>query len=596
MNLFKKINYIFDTKQKTKLVLLLFLILIGSLFELIGVSAILPLVNIAMQPDVIKNNEYFRMAADWFHLETVNEFVLFLALFLAILYIVKNVYLVLYRNYQYKFTYNTNRTISLKLMNCYLHQDYLFHVAHNVAELQRNISTDVSQFISTVSAVINITVEGVTCLLLIALLVATDIATTVIVIGILSVAILIYWSITRKLQLKYGVQARSASADLNKWLLQAFAGIKEIKVMNREQFFLNNYDEAYQKNISANRKYNIITMLPKHAIETIVICSVLLTMSIRILQGTDIKEFLTSLVVFAAAAVRMLPSFNRITEYIGTISFNKSGVENVFKDLKEIENLEIKSAQQRHDIEKLQLQKKIIVEHLDFSYPNTSKKIFDNASIEIQKNKSVAFVGSSGAGKTTLADIIIGVLEPDAGHVYVDGFDVFTHLDAWHKTIGYIPQMIYLMDDTIRANVVFGIKEDRIDDEKVWKALERAEIAEFVRGLEDGIYTRIGDRGVRLSGGQRQRLGIARALYEEPDVLILDEATSALDNETEAAVMESIDSLHGKTTLIIIAHRLSTIQNCDEIYEVKDGKIVLKEKKTISKGDLDEEDSSQSAE
>ena len=224
------------------------------------------------------------------------------------------------------------------------------------------------------------------------------------------------------------------------------------------------------------------------------------------------------------------------------------------------------------------MHKEIKIENLAFTYPNTNKKIFENASLIIQKNQSIAFVGSSGAGKTTLADIIIGVLEPNAGRVLVDGIDVFTHLEAWHKSIGYIPQMIYLMDDTIRANVAFGIPEKKVDEDKIWKALERAEIAEFVKTLDQGIYTRIGDRGIRLSGGQRQRIGIARALYAEPEVLILDEATSALDNETEAAVMESIDSLHGKTTLIIIAHRLSTIQNCDKVYAVEEGKIVLKEK------------------
>lgn len=210
---------------------------------------------------------------------------------------------------------------------------------------------------------------------------------------------------------------------------------------------------------------------------------------------------------------------------------------------------------------------------MTFRYPETENKIFDNASLSIQKNKSVAFIGSSGAGKTTLVDIIIGLLEPEAGDVKVDGVSVFNHLDAWHKAIGYIPQMIYLMDDTIRANVVFGVTDDEIDDEKVWKALERAELADYVRGLKDGIYTEVGDRGVRLSGGQRQRIGIARALYNEPDVLILDEATSALDNETESAVMESIEHLQGQTTLIIIAHRLTTIQNCDEVYEIENGAI-----------------------
>ena len=576
MNLLKQINYIFDKRQKVKLVLLVFLILIGSLLEMIGVSAILPLVNLAMEPEVIDQNETLHLLAEWFHLESVNDFILFFALILGIIYVVKNMYLVLYRNYQLKFTYNTNKTIALKLMNSYLQQDYLFHVAHNVAQLQRNVTSDVTQFVNTVSTSINILVEACTCLLLLILLLVSDPITTVLVVILLGTAILIYWNISKKLQLKYGTQARTASGELNKWLLQAFGGIKEIKVMNREQFFLYNYEIAYQKNITANRKYNLVTMLPKHVTETLIIWSILLTMSIRILQGVNIREFVTSLAVFAFAAMRMLPAFNRITEYISTIMFNKAGVDNVFKDLKEIENLEKKIALQKHDVEKLQLHREIKIENLAFTYPNTNKKIFENASLIIQKNQSIAFVGSSGAGKTTLADIIIGVLEPNAGRVLVDGIDVFTHLEAWHKSIGYIPQMIYLMDDTIRANVAFGIPEKEVDEDKIWKALERAELAEFVKTLDQGIYTRIGDRGIRLSGGQRQRIGIARALYAEPEVLILDEATSALDNETEAAVMESIDSLHGKTTLIIIAHRLSTIQNCDRIYNVENGKIALK--------------------
>lgn len=579
MKIFEKINYIFDGKQKIKLFFLVLLIFIGSLFELIGVSAILPLVNVAVDPDVIERNQYYNKLAAVFHLETVSQFILFMALVVALLYIIKNVYLILYKNFQCKFTYNINRAIALKLMNCYLHQDYLFHVAHNVAELQRNVTTDVSHFTLTMSAIINLAVEGCTCALLVIFLLKTDFMTTIIVVSILAVTVLGYWRITKKMQFKYGVQVRTSGTALNKWLLQAFAGVKEIKVMDREKFFLEHYDAAYKENISALRKRDIVSMMPKHVIETIVICSILLTISVRILQGTYIQEFITTLSVFAVAAMRMLPSFNRITENIGVITFNKSGVDNVFKDLKEIENLEIKSARQRHDIEKLKLDDEIRIENLLFSYPMTDKKIFDGVSLVIKKNQSIAFVGSSGAGKTTLADIIIGVLEPNEGRVLVDGVDVFTHLDAWHKSIGYIPQMIYLMDDTIRANVAFGIEEERITDEKVWKALERAEIAEFVRELEDGIYTQIGDRGVRLSGGQRQRLGIARALYEEPEVIVLDEATSALDNETEAAVMESIESLHGHTTLIIIAHRLSTIQNCDQVYEVKAGRVTLKEKK-----------------
>lgn len=576
MSLFRKINYIFNKKQKIKLIILLLLILVASVLELIGVSAILPLVDVAMNPEIISENKYYVLIAETFRLRNINDFILFFSLSLIILYIVKNTYLILYRNYQYTFTYDTNRLLSLKLMNSYLRQDYLFHVSHNVAELQRNISSDVTQFMSTVAATINVIVEVLTCIMLTALLLLTDFMTTVLVVGMLGVAMAFFWKISKTLQERYGVATHEAKVEMNKWLLQSFGGIKEIKVMNREDYFLQQYDSAYQNHIVSHKKHSIVSMMPKHVTETIIICSILLTFSIRVLQGADVKEFVSTLSVFAVAAMRMLPSFNRITEHIGVIAFGKAYVDSVFNDLLEIERIEDKGLQQKGELDKLPLHDKIQIKDLVFEYPNTNKKIFSQASLTINKNESIAFVGSSGAGKTTLADIIIGVLEPNEGHVYVDNYDVFKNLNAWHKSIGYIPQVIYLMDDTIRANVVFGIPEAEIDDERVWKALKRAELEDFVRELPEGIYTTVGDRGVRLSGGQRQRLGIARALYEEPDVLILDEATSALDNETEAAIIESIDSLHGQTTLIIIAHRLTTIQNCDKVYEVKDGQIVLK--------------------
>ena len=392
------------------------------------------------------------------------------------------------------------------------------------------------------------------------------------------VVLLVFWMIFRRVQVRCGQETREAGMKMGKWLIQSFAGIKEIKVMNREQFFLQNYDMAFVENMQASKKSAVLTILPKHIIEALCISSMLIVMCIRIAFGAELTEFVSTLAVFAAAAMRMLPSFNRITEYLGNILFNKASVDNVFKDLKEAEELQAKEELQEKNISKITLEKEIRVKNLCFRYPNSDKTIFEDAEIVIKKNTSVALVGSSGAGKTTLADIIIGLLKPEKGQVYVDNYDVFTHLDAWHASIGYIPQMIYLMDDTIRANVVFGMPEDEIDDEKVWEALERAEVADFVREMEKGIYSEIGDRGVRLSGGQRQRIGIARALYREPDVLILDEATSALDNETEAAVMDSIENLQGKTTLIIIAHRLTTIQNCDMTYEVEHGKITKQDK------------------
>lgn len=579
MNLLKKMCYILDNRQKVKLAGILIIIIIGSLLELLGVSAILPLINVVLEPDIISTNRYYSFAANLFKVNKAADFIFISSILLCVIYVGKNCYLVISRNIQLKFSYELQRRISIRLMDSYLHQNYLFHVSHNVAELQRNIQSDVSSLFNMVSAFMNLLVELITCLLLIFLLLAADAVTTILTVGILLITLVVFLLIYKRIQVNFGRRKREANAQQGKWLLQSFAGIKEIKVMNREDFFLKNYDVTLKESNRASKNASVATMLPKHIIEPLCVCSLLITMCLRIWQGKDIEEFVTTLTVFAAAAIRMLPSFNRLTEYMGSILYNKASVDNVFADLKEAEELEKNMRLQKGSGTKLNLKYEICVKNITFAYPNANKYIFENADVVIKKYESVAFVGSSGAGKTTLADIIIGLLKPENGTVYADETDIFESLAAWHAAIGYIPQMIYLMDDTIRANVVFGLPEEEIDDEKVWKALEKAELANFVRELEDGMYTQIGDRGVRLSGGQRQRIGIARALYREPEVLILDEATSALDNETEAAIMESIENLQGRTTLIIIAHRLTTIQNCDKVYEVENGKITLQKER-----------------
>ena len=296
-------------------------------------------------------------------------------------------------------------------------------------------------------------------------------------------------------------------------------------------------------------------------------------------MGVNVKEFAATLSVFALAAMRMLPSFNRITEYVGNVFYGKASVDALYEDLKQIEELNFGTITDKSDVERLELQNAIEIKNVSFKYPEGVKSVFENANLTIEKNKAVAFVGKSGAGKTTLADIMLGLLKPYEGTVTVDGKDVFENDDEWHKAVGYIPQNIYLIDDTIRTNVSFG--HDKGNDDKVWEALREARLEDYVRSLPEGLDTVVGDRGVKLSGGQRQRVGIARALYTKPSVLFLDEATSALDTETENAVMESINYLQGKTTLIIIAHRLSTIRNCDYIYEVGNGRIELKDKSEL---------------
>ena len=332
----------------------------------------------------------------------------------------------------------------------------------------------------------------------------------------------------------------------------------------------------------------MLTFVPRPVMETVCICGLLLAVILKLtIDSSNIASFIPTLSVFAIAAFRMLPSFNRITGYLGGIMFSKPSIDAIYQDLKEVEQL----LKQRESIEKTDesvlLTKSIKMEQVSFKYPESEKWILKQASLEIKRNSSVAFVGASGAGKTTAADIILGLLEPQEGQILVDNTDIRTNMAAWHEKIGYIPQTIYLMDDTIKANIAFGVDVSKVDEERIHTVLKEAQLDEFIAQLPDGIYTEIGDRGVKLSGGQRQRIGIARALYRNPEVLVLDEATSALDNDTEKEVMEAIDSLHGTRTLIVIAHRLSTIKSCDEIYEVGNGKFQLKSKQEVLGDDVD---------
>lgn len=570
----RKINFIFNRSQKIRLIILFFMIIIAGLLETLGVSAVMPLVSIMLDPGQFETNNAYKMIADIVHISSVNGFIMLMAIILIIVYIVKNVYLMIQFRIQYDFNNHCKRDISAKLMKCYINQEYLYHVQHNVAELNRNVTNDVTQFFSMVQAVMNLLSEIITCIFILAYLLWVDSSTTLFLVVVLSVFLIAIFLIFKKYQEKAGEEARKSTGKMGKWVLQIFGGIKEIKVLNREKYFYNKYVNAFNTNIAAVRLSNILTRFPRYIIETVCVGSLLIVICIRVYLGVNLVAFATVLTGFGVAAVRLLPSFNRVTEYLGTIMFSKASTDNIFNDLQEEVELSRNKTFQNEDI-RVTLSDKIVVENIWFKYPNTDKYIFENASVEIRKNESVAFIGSSGAGKSTIADIILGLIKPESGKILADGMDIYENLTRWHEIVGYIPQTIYLMDDSIRNNIIFG--GDNKDDDRLWESLKVAQLEEFVMGLPDGLDTEIGDRGVRLSGGQRQRIGIARALYNKPELLILDEATSALDNETEAAVMEAVENLHGHTTMIIIAHRLSTIEHCDKVYEVKDGIILKKD-------------------
>ena len=582
----KKINYVLDRRQKINLCILLVIIFIGAFVELLGVSAVMPLIDVAMKPEMIGEKWYFVLISKYTGFTEPNQMILFLAVLLIVIYILKNAYVIVMYSLQYRFVFNNQQRLSVRMMKSYMQQDYLFHISKNVAEFQRNIINDINGFFTVALNALQFLAEFSVSVVLVIFLLVQDWVSTVAVATLLFLFMGVFTIFFRKVLVKIGEESRQANVQVTKWLFQAFSGIKEIKVANRETFFFFFYDRSYKDCARAQRQQSVLTYLPKPVMETVCICSLMLAMIIKItVLKSDIASFVTTLSVFAVAAFRMLPSFNKITGYISGMMFNKPAIDAVYKDLMEIEQLMVQKTEEQIDTQKVSLTTAIELKNVSFRYPESDRWILKEANLGIKKNTSVAFIGASGAGKTTAADLILGILQPEEGIITINGTEIKKCMASWHEAIGYIPQTIYLMDDSIRANVAFGIPDSEIDDAAIEKALREAQLDQFVHTLPDGVNTMIGDRGVKLSGGQRQRIGIARALYRNPSVLVLDEATSALDNDTEKEVMEAIDGLHGTRTLIVIAHRLSTIRKCDKIYEVGNGGFIERNKEEVLGGE-----------
>lgn len=579
-----KLGYIFSKKDKGKLFVLLAIIICGSFLELLGVTIFMPFINIIMEQDTIWKSKWLCFFYDFLNFQSATTYLAALAVIIIIIYIFKNIYLALEKNAIYKFSYDVQRKLSSRLLAAYMHEPYTFHLNKNVAELQRSMQEDTDMFAKAMIHIMEMLAEICVCIAIgIYLFIVSQSITTVVVVLLLS-CLLVFFKISRKYSRNLGKRGQEYKGNIYKWMNQGLGGIKEIKVLNRESYFVESYDRYFRKYVYGLRMGNLIRILPKYAIETVSMTGMLLAVTLKLFFGQkDIAEFVPQLAVFAVAAFRLMPSVGRINEHMANIQYADSSINLIYHDLKEVEEVMTEKKEEKGD---WKFEKELQVKKVSYHYPDAEENVLTDVSFVIQKGSSVAFVGPSGAGKTTMVDIILGLLVPRYGKITADGLDVRKNVSLWQKEIGYIPQTIYLSDDTIRNNIAFGILEEEIDEEAVREAVRKAQLFDFVDNLSDGLDTMVGDRGVRLSGGQRQRIGIARALYHDPEILILDEATSALDNETESAVMEAIDSLKGLKTMIIIAHRLTTIRNVDVIYEVADGKVRRREKEEVLGGSV----------
>ncbi len=623
LQIIKKLNVLLDKKQKRAMAGLIVLMVIGAFLQTAGVGLLVQVVNVVIDPAAIEKNAVTRALYELSGLESYQSFSITVMVLLILTFVVKNLFLFVQQKLTFSFVYTNQFRTSERMMRNYLRRGYEFYLNADTAVVQRSITSDVNNMYALILALLQLLSDGVVSLFVIGYCFATNGTITVLLAAVMIVLMLVIKKVLKPIMYKSGKDNQDYYSGLFKWISQTVQGIKEVKISCKEQYFVSEYKKCGKGYVDAVQKYSLYNNIPKLLIETVCIGAMVGYMIYLVAAGVSTQNMLDVFGTIAAAAFVLLPCVNRINNQINSIAYFEPffmGVSDNLQD--EISGEKVDMTFATDEEEKLPVSHTIEMKDITYAYPNSDKLIFDHADLTIPVGASVGIVGTSGAGKSTVVDILLGLLEVKSGTVYADGKDVKKHYRKWLKNVGYIPQMIFMLDDTIRKNVAFGVPEDKIDEKRLWEVLKEAQLDEFIKTLPEGLDTGIGERGIRLSGGQRQRIGIARALYNNPEVkeaqldefiktlpegldtgigergirlsggqrqrigiaralynnpevLILDEATSALDNDTEAAIMESINRLHGKKTLIIIAHRLQTIEKCDIVYRVENGKAVI---------------------
>lgn len=576
LQIIKKLKILLDKKQKRTMAGLVVMMIIGAFLQTAGVGMLVQAVNVVIDPQVLEKSSLARGFYDFLGCRDFKSFSVTVMSLLVVTFAVKNIFLYVQQKLTFAFVYTNQFSTSERMMRNYLRRGYEFYLNADTAVVQRSITSDVNNMYALILALLQLLSDGVMSLFVISYCLMTNGVMTVLLAASLLVLMLLIKRVLKPVMYKAGKDNQDYYSGLFKWISQTVQGVKEVKITCKEQYFVDAYRKCGRGYVNAVQRYSLYNNIPKLLIETVCIGVMMGYMIVLTLMGTATENMLEVLSTLAAAAFVLLPAVNRINNQINSIAYFEPffmGVSDNLQD--EIRDSRVDMSFATDEEEKLPLKRSIEMKDIVYAYPNTDRLIFDHGELTIPIGSSVGIVGTSGAGKSTIVDILLGLLEVKQGVILADGVDVRTRYRNWLKNIGYIPQMIFMLDDTVRRNVAFGVHDEKIDEARVWEVLKEAQLDEFVRSLPEGLDTGIGERGIRLSGGQRQRIGIARALYYDPEVLILDEATSALDNDTESAIMDSINRLQGRKTLIIIAHRLQTIEKCDLVYRVENGKAVL---------------------
>lgn len=578
---FSRLLYILDKNQIKGVLFLFFGTLLNALLDTAAVALMVPFMTLITNLDVFWDSQFGKLLSTYFHINNEVHAITYVTLGFIVLYLLRGIFKILFNHWQYELLAKYRMALSTKLYAYVMRKPYSYHLSKNTAETQRLVNVDVNNCFLALSYIIAGSTSLLTSVGILAVLFAIDSYLSLTIILIISIFVLWVKNGLKGKIAKYASRNHDADLEINKWVSQSIGGIKSILVKRRQDYCINEYQKIIEKAVYSNSSYLTIDMIPKVLIDTGTMLLVFTTILVEILIGNDIKSSLPLFAAFAMAAMRLIPVVGSVTSIINYLSYYRPSLDAVYDVLKnsgdDYETTENSTALYKTDLLEITghktLEKEVSLDNISFKYSDSEQLLFRDICLTIPAKKSTAFIGPTGAGKTTLADIVLGLHIPEKGNVYADGIDVNKNMNWWASMVGYVPQFVYLIDDTIRANIAFGRNKNDIDDEDVWDALDRACLKEFVESLPNGLDTLTGENGVRLSGGQRQRLGIARALYDKPQLLVMDEATSSLDIETEKAIVESINMLSGNITLLVIAHRLSTIEKCDIVYKIEDGEV-----------------------
>ncbi|MBK78253.1 MAG: hypothetical protein CMC88_04000 [Flavobacteriaceae bacterium] len=573
-----KLRHIVSNRYNNKIFLLIILLIIGMIIEAFGLGIVIPVLSTILEPKTLLDYDFIFNLFELINIKTDVEIRLFILSFLISIYLFKALFLIFLSYFQFKFLGNLSYHLTNKLFGIYLQQPYKFYLNNNSSELVKDIQVEITLMISFLQSVIAIVTESFLVLSVLITLIFIEPTGAIYIIFFFSFFSIIYFQLTRKKLSIWGKERQAKDSKIYRTVMESLSGIKSIKVLVKENFFKKILMKSTRVKYDIFIKQNTVNLIPRHYLEFLTILGLSLLILIVMNKHEQLNNVIISIGVCLAAIFRILPSFNRIISSIQNLKFHAPSVESVYQAF--TKNDLVNKDYNLNDKKILVFKEKISLKNISFSYDRFNN-ILNDANFEIRKGESIGIIGQSGQGKSTLADLITGLLEPNKGQIKVDGTNMKNlNLISWKKNIGYVPQEIFLIDDSIKNNIALGVSDDQISLNRLNKAINKSQLINFVNSLNKKIDTKVGERGVQLSGGQRQRIGIARALYNDPEILILDEATSSLDVKTEKEFMNAINLLKREKTLIIISHRFSTIKDCDKIYEIKN--------KTLKKIDINE--------